>query len=167
LAARILESLLFWLMFTAGGACLTACLLLPPWFEYQATYRQWVEAERRAADVERSVRTIRRQIDRLEQDEAYLNRVAFEELGLPTPGVETLAVIPSEPAHEADDELPQRQQERLAIINELVQRYPLAWVFVRPDTRPAAMAASGLMVLAALLLRKPRRAAPAAEDEGA
>jgi hypothetical protein len=154
MASRLIESVLFWMMFTAGGLSLAACLLLPPWFEYQATHAQWIGAEHRAAAMEQRVRTISRQIERLEQDEAYLNRIAFEEFGIATPGVETLAVIPSEP-EEPNLPQPGRSEERLAIINRLVERYPLAWVFVQSSTRPAAMGASGLMVLAALLLRRP------------
>jgi len=165
MGSRIAEALLFWLMFLAGGACLASCLLLPPWFEYQATHAQWQAAEQRAAEMRRQATTVSRQIDRLKQDEAYLNRIAFEELGLPTPGVETLAVIPSTP-EATETAVPQRHEERLALLNQMVQRYPLAWVFVRSDTRGIAMAASGLMLVAALLLRRPVRPQPAGPGPG-
>lgn len=166
-----LGTTLFWLMFLGGGAALAACLLLPPWFEYQAVRRQEAEMIAQVAAMERRLAALDRQIDHLRHDDAFVNRVARREFGLPTPRREVLDVEP--PAGTAtqmapvfeDDAPPRPREDPLAELNglveESVQRYPLLWLLTGGKSRIVIMVTGALLVLTALLLlcRRPQREA--------
>jgi hypothetical protein len=172
--------LMFWLMVLLGGALLAPGLILPAWLEYRAsvdlrTLRQH-QVDARQAEITK----LRIQREHLETDDAYVLRVAREDLNIETPGVQRVRVEP-EPGteddvgavgppgapNEKDDPVP----ELSALVEELMVRYPLAVrVFLRPETRPPMMfIGAGLVVTAVVLLGAPagrqRMSAPAARGQ--
>jgi hypothetical protein len=181
LSTRMSESgrlapVMFWLMVLLGGSVLAPCLILPAWLEYQASLDlralRKEQVERRRAEVAR----LRKQREHLETDDAYLLRVARENLNIEIPGVQQIHVEPSplaepattEPAAAAaqGDEL---VPELSAMIEQVMQRYPLTQVFVHPATRPPLMLIGGGLIVTALVLLSapaPRPRPPAAKPAG-
>ena len=158
---------LFWLMVLLGTATLAPCLLLPAWLEYQATLDlralRTYQVQRREAELA----NLRSQREHLRTDDAYVLRLAREQLNIEIPGVERIPVEPAslaEPAAAAvypplpvaEDEL---VPELSALVEQVFQRHPLMRMFVRPETRPSLMLiGGGLIVSAIVLLGSPTRA---------
>ncbi|MDX2199726.1 MAG: hypothetical protein SF069_12240 [Phycisphaerae bacterium] len=156
-----LNTLLFWIMIALGAALLAPCLLLPPWFEYQAV-RQL--GEQRAARVEE----LRQQLKALEQqnkfrdDPAYLERLAREEFGIGLTDAQTHRIRPEALEQAAavvatlePDSQPaavSAAAELAAKIDELVQSHPEMRLFVAPRTRSIFMVLGGSTLLVALVL---------------
>lgn len=157
-----LADLLFWLMVLSGAALLAPCLVLPAWLEYQASLDlkalRKQQVERREAEVVK----LRKQREHLETDDAYVLRLAHEFLNIEIPGVVRVPVEPSpqaeqppaatEPATRDEDLVP----ELSALVEQAMQHYPIAQLFVRDETRPPIMlAGAGLLVAAIVLLGAP------------
>lgn len=152
--ARRLETLLFWLMATVGGGCLAACLVLPAWLEYRVARLAYAAAEQRVAQLERRLTAVGKQIEHIQKDPAYNERLARREFGIQQPGVATihLDLPPREPSPPVPAE-PGDLLERLAArVDEAARRNPLVAAFVLDETRPAVMGLSGGLLLTALLL---------------
>ncbi len=177
-------ALLFWLMALTGIAALAACLILPPWLEHQAALQLHADARRHVAELEARLQVLEKQIAHLRNDPAYVERLAHEEFGITTPGVQTILLDRSASAasHPAD---PNRDRQRAAsdpnrarkkaarntpaddygaeppelstLVAELLERQPLVSVFVLDQTRPIVMAMSAALLLAAVLLFRTRR----------
>jgi hypothetical protein len=156
-----LSAFVFWAMVLLGGAVLAPCLILPAWLEYEASLdlralRQQ-QVERRQAEVEK----LRKQREYLETDEAYVLRLARDNLNIEIPGAQQIAVepsplvepgattAPSGPSSRPADEL---VPELSALIESLMQRYPLTQVFVHPKTRPPLLFIGGGLILTAIVL---------------
>lgn len=161
---RGLETLLFWLTLLASAALLAPCLILPPWLEYQAQRDRLQAARRQVEALEFRLRSVEKQISHLQNDPAYVLRLAQEEFGetiLP-PGAETVRIEtgpqsgpstlpPPEPAGEApaaEDVLP----ELSAFLARVLQRYPHAQIFVHPRARPVLLVLGGVLLLTAIVL---------------
>lgn len=149
--------LFFWLMLLIGGAALFACLFLPAWLEYQAARREHAAACQRIAALEDELTRVVRQIEHLQHDPAYLERLAREEFGIDTPGVE---VIPIETAAGATSQVSSapaaaragQADELTTTVEQATRTNPLVSVFVLDETRPIVMAMSGGLILLALVL---------------
>jgi hypothetical protein len=171
-------TLLFWAMTLTGGLALAACLLLPPWFEYQVARQEYAAALERQAELLNRTERVGRQIEHLQRDVAYLERVYRREFGTAAPAPEALAIQTGELAAEplpgdasslaapggpAESAAPSgdlghtavvssRLDEVSQLVERAVRRYPLIWVFVLDSTRPVVMIAAGALLLAALVL---------------
>ena len=77
-----LETLMFWLMLAAGYAVLAPCLILPAWLEYEAQRAQLHDRDAALADLEAQLVQTQRQIERSQNDPAYILRLAAREFGL-------------------------------------------------------------------------------------
>jgi hypothetical protein len=160
-------TLLFWLMALTGTATLAACLILPPWLEHQAALRAHADARRHVAELEARVQVLEKHIAHLRNDPAYVERLAHEEFGITTPGVQTILLDRSEgaasdPASEdtsAGTVGPGEEQtpDVSALVTEALECRPLVSVFVLDQTRPIVMAMSAALLLAAFLLFRTRR----------
>ncbi|MBU0640168.1 MAG: septum formation initiator family protein [Planctomycetes bacterium] len=157
--------LLFWLMAASGGAALAACLILPPWLEYQALRAERAERERQVAQLEAHILTLQKQQEHLKFDPAYVERLAQQEFGIEPAGAETIMLDPppgdgSPVATGAGGQVPQVDDEVLPEMSILIERgllrYPFARVFVDDRTRPLVMALGAVVLLAAIVLvRRP------------
>jgi len=156
--------LLCWLMLLIGGAALFACLFLPAWVEYEAARREHAAALKQIATLEEELTRVAKQIEHLENDPAYVERLAREEFGIETPGVE---VIPIETVAKATSQAATARaaardgeaDERPATVEQATRSDPFVSVFVLDATRPIVMGMSGgLMVLALVLLCRGRGA---------
>jgi hypothetical protein len=155
-------TLLFWLMTLTGGGALAACLILPAWLEHQATLQLHAQAEDRIAELEARLQVLEKQIEHLRHDPAYVERLAREEFGLATPGVQTILLdrpdaLGSQPAptmveEETGSGDQEDRPELSAVIGEMLERYPGTSVFVLDQTRPIVMVMSAVLLLAAILL---------------
>lgn len=173
---------LFWLMVLAGGLTLIPCLLLPPLYEYRAALAARAAAEKRLTDLENQLLTYQKQIDALQNDPAYLERLAWKELGIPTPGVTTLRIetegeeadaangaslnsagAPASSgasANAADDfsttaaRAPDQKlaTDAAAYSDRLMEYYPVLRVFVLDRTRPILMSLAGALLVMAVAL---------------
>ncbi|MFH1745990.1 MAG: hypothetical protein ABIG44_02985 [Planctomycetota bacterium] len=163
-----LGDLLFWLMMLVGAAVLAPCLILPAWLEYRASVQLKTLRQEQVARRQAEVDKLRQQREQLLTDDAYALRLAREHLNVDVPGVERIPVVagPVEPAEinvkalfppEPDNE--EIVPELAALIENLVQRYPMAQMFVRPETRPALMFIGGGLIITAIVFLEiwPRR----------
>ena len=160
-------ALLFWLMALTSVAALAACLILPPWLEHQAALQLHAEARRHVAELEARLQVLEKQIAHLRNDPAYVERLAHEEFGIATPGVQTILLERSASAasHPAGDHTSaptvgpgeEATPELSALVAEALERRPLVSVFVLDQTRPIVMAMSAALLLAAVLLSRTRR----------
>ncbi|MCK4342474.1 MAG: hypothetical protein KAY37_12210 [Phycisphaerae bacterium] len=161
---RGLETVLFWAMLLLGTAVLAPCLILPPWIEYQAQLERRKAAEAYVAALEQRLRAAEKQIDHLQNDPAYLLRLAQREFGddIPTPGAETILIDPSpnEPAALSDDETgiatdaagEEFLPELSTFLERVIRRYPRARLFVDSRSRPVLMGLGGALLLTAMVL---------------
>src|SRR5262247_3332927 len=78
-------TLLFWTMFVVGGLSLAVGMVLPVWLEYRDELSRKAEAERKLEEVRQQLVALERRIDHLQNDPAYLERVANREFGIGTP----------------------------------------------------------------------------------
>jgi hypothetical protein len=161
--ARGFAALLCWVMALTSGAALALCLVLPPWIDYQAALAQREASQQRRAAIEQRLEAVRRQNEHLQNDPAYLIRLAREELGgaVQPPGAASVKISPSEqqaaldeqhavpaPSGEAEDVLP----ELTVFLKQVLDRYPQAYLFVSEKTRPGIMAMSSALLLTAIVL---------------
>ena len=158
-----LTGALFWFMILGGAVILAPCLILPAWLEYQAALALRVRYEQQLEHRQTEIAKLRKQRNHLEKDDAYVLRLAHEQLKIEIPGVQRIPVEPSalphgtaaptEPAVSCEDEL---APELSAIIEDVILRYPLVSMFVRPETRPSLLLiGSGLILTAIILLGTP------------
>jgi hypothetical protein len=148
-------SLLAWFMLLAGGVSLFACVFLPPWLEVRALREEHAAARMRVDQLEVRLARATKQIEHMQNDPAYLERLAHKEFGIEPPGVEVIPVeiresasasAPADPASEAP-------VEKLAVdLEQATHTSPLVSVFVLDQTRPIVMAMSGVLVIIALVL---------------
>jgi hypothetical protein len=171
-------TILFWAMVLTGAAGLGPALILPAWLEYQAALAARERARQRVSEVEKQLVGTHKQIEHLRNDPAYNERIARTELGVVTPGVETILLDPprqneastatgaaararsggsvtaaSAPPQPAPEDA--LAPELSATIAAALQRYPLARIFILDETRPYVMVLSAALLLAAILLLGP------------
>ena len=149
--------MVFWIMALAGGAVLAPCIILPPLFEYRAQLELNQQAEVRNAELRERLTAVAKQIEYIAADSAYVERLAREEFGITPPGVETILVEPAKDPAAGDDEATAVVDDGpLPGVSEtarrLVSDYPLARVFVLPETRPIVIAFGAILMLAAVVL---------------
>lgn len=172
------RSVIFWLMLLAGAALLAPCLILPPWLEYQAQLERHRAAEAYLTAVEEQLRAAEAQLEHLQNDPAYVLRLAEQELGAgaAVPGVETIAVEDGlgsangpesaargrEVGGGAGDEL---LPEWADYVERVLARHPYAQAFVRSPARPVLMGGGGVLILTAILLLGATHPGPAEERE--
>ncbi len=162
---RSIETLMFWITVLAGAAMLAPCLILPPWIEYQAQLERRRAADAYVAAIERQLYTTKMQIEHLQNDPAYIVRLARREFGdsIKTPGVETILVGPSpdepeatqnKPAAEASatEAGPEFLPELSEFLEKVLSRYPYAYLFVNERTRPVVIGLSTALLLTAVVL---------------
>jgi hypothetical protein len=141
---------LFWLMFVLGGANLGLCLLLPAWLEYRELTARKIAWQEHVAALDASAAALEKQRYHLENDPAYLQRLARLQFGLEPRGVESALVEPvqipaSQPAGGSSADPGE-------IVERAAQTHPLVSLYVMDQTRPVVMGMSGLLVLAAIVL---------------
>ena len=146
--------MLSWLMLVAGGASLSACLLLPPWREARELRQERAAAERRIAELERQLTAVTKQIEHLRDDPSYLERLSRKEFGEQPPGIDFTPVevqpLPPDDAPDAAEAAP--QEDAADALEQATQRSPIVSVFVLDETRPIVMVMSALLMLVALAL---------------
>lgn len=152
---------LAWLMLLIGGASLFACVILPPWLELRALRQEHDAAQRHIADLEERLARVTKQIEHVQSDAAYIERLARKEFGVEMPGVE---IIPVETRQNTTDEPasapPATPRDQSATtVEHNAHTNPLFAVFVLDQTRPIVMAMSGVIVIVALVLLIGRRSA--------
>ena len=142
-----------WLMLLIGGASLFACVILPPWLELRALRQEHADAQTNIADLENRLARATRQIEHMQNDPAYIDRLAREEFGVQTPGVEIIPVETRQNTVDEPAEPPATPREELATtVEHAAHTNPLVAVFVLDQTRPIVMAMSGVIVIVALVL---------------
>jgi len=162
-----LATILFWAMMLAGVTIVIPCLILPAWLEYQAALQLRAIRQHQVNRHEAELARLRKQREHLETDDAYALRLAQRDLNLP-PLAQRIPVEPAPlpepagpdtaPVAAAEDTL---APELSALLDEALRRYPLAWLFTRPDTRPRLLIMGGGLILTALvLLGTPARRQP-------
>ncbi len=160
--SSVVESVFFWLMLLAGAASLAPCLVLPAWLERQAHLSCLAAHQKYVADLRYRLQSARKQIEHLENDPAYLLRLAEHDLGglLKVPNVRTIPVDPGTPleqAGQAEADAPSVTEDELipelsSALAELVRRCPRVDMFVNPETRPVIMVMGATLLAAAILL---------------
>ncbi len=151
-----LSALLFWTLLLSGGGCLAAALILPPWLEFRVTRQACDDAAARVAELELRLTAIHRQIEHIERDPAYNERLARGEFGIQPQGVETIRIDLPPPATQLATTPPEDESDPIeklgALVDEAARRSPWVAAFVLKETRPIVLAMSGAAVLAAVLL---------------
>lgn len=164
-------TLLFWTMFVVGGLSLAVGMVLPVWLDYRVEVVRRAEAAQRLEEVKKQLIAIERRIDHLQNDPAYLARVASRELKFDaSPPDETVTVqVVETPTSSPVLLQAQGTQERVvAVIDEATQTHPLVRLYMLDETRPIVMGMSaGLLVAAIVLIGRntARPAPPAAAPE--
>ncbi|MBN2445748.1 MAG: septum formation initiator family protein [Phycisphaerae bacterium] len=170
-----ISAVLFWLMVLAGTVALVPCVILPPLFEYHAQQAVLAATEQRNVELRDRFASVENQVESLENDPAYIERLARQEFGIVPAGVRTIPVSaaedqPETAASDADANKPSASTEMLpdvtVRVQQLLHRYPLARVFVWSETRPVLMLLGGIMLVSAVVLLGNSRQVPKpAEDE--
>lgn len=159
------KTLLFWLTILLGTAALAPCLILPAWLERQAQLEYLRAHEEYVAALRYRLQTTQKQIEHLNSDPAYILRLAEQEFGgsIAVPNVETILIDPG-PASAAgqpplpagtDPNAPRDEKllpELAAFLDQAMQRYPYAQVFVDSRTRPLLMGIGGVLLLTGIVL---------------
>jgi len=171
-----LETLVFWLMLVAGYAVLAPCLVLPAWLEYEAQLAQLRDSDAALATLAEQLTQTERQIERSQNDPAYILRLAEREFGpgISKPNIDVIPVQPSPPREDATSAagaattrtIEELWPELSTFLERTIARYPYARVFVDQTTRPVLLAMSGGLLVTAIVLlggwRGQRPATPAA-----
>jgi hypothetical protein len=160
--SRGVEFVLFWLMTLIGAATVVPCLVLPPWFEYKAAVEELESKQLLVTQLEAAMVKAQKQREHLENDPAYVLRLAQQEFGNIALGVETVMVGPGS---REDPPVPwpaaplsaaavegHVAPELSAYLERVWQRYPQAVLFARKDTRPLLLGLGTTLILGALLL---------------
>ena len=160
----VANTLLFWLMLILGTAGLAPCLVLPAWLERQAQIECLRAREVYLAGLQQRLEVVRKQIEHLNDDPAYIIRLAEEDFGraIKVPDVETIWIDagspdapspPPAPVEASPSEADQLWPELDTFIDAGMRRYPEAQLFLDSRTRPWIMGTGGgLIVLAIVLL---------------
>jgi hypothetical protein len=154
------SSLLFWALIVLAATAFVPCVLLPPWRDYQALDLA-VQVEERVTEAARTgVRRLRHSARAIRTDPAVAARLARRELSydhlgqteVPVPGVS-----PANP-NTADPIALQPVQPPLPIARAIGHLPAINYdrLFVDQPTRTILMLLSGGLVLAALVLCRPR-----------
>lgn len=159
---RVFAGLLFWGMSLVGGLTLIPCVVLPPWFEYHASLRQYQAEAARIATLERKLARLEKQVDHQQNDPAYAERQVQLEFGLPAPGEQF--ILPDAPARivarddvtaaDAGAALPEDSPVPAiaSLVDDMMQRYPLTRLFILEPIRTVLMILGGALLLAAIIL---------------
>jgi cell division protein FtsB len=156
-------TLLFWLMFLLGGGSLFACLFLPVWLEARALREEHAAAQQRVTELEEHLTSLTKQIQHLQDDPAYLERLARREFGIETPGIEMIWIdapgSATQPTSAPTVANVDHEEALAARIERAARTNPLVAVFVLDATRPVVMTMSAILLLVALvfLARPPGR----------
>jgi hypothetical protein len=148
-------TLLFWTMFVVGGLSLAVGMILPVWLEYRVEISRRDEAYQRLEDVKKQLVALERRIDHLQNDPAYLERVASREFGFGAPPTEDAVAVQVVEAPATSPVLleAQRPADRVvAVIDEATQTHPLIRLYLLDETRPLVMGMSAGLLAAAILL---------------
>lgn len=159
------KTLLFWLTILLGTAALAPCLIMPAWLERQAQLEYLKAHEEYLAGLRYRLRTTQKQIEHLNNDPAYLLRLAEQEFGggIAVPNVETILIDPGPAVTStppptitgADPNAPREEKllpELAAILDQAMQRHPVAQIFVDARTRPLLMGIGGVLLLTGIVL---------------
>jgi hypothetical protein len=161
---RGIETLTFWFMTLLGAVTVVPCLILPPWLEYKALLEQRRAADVYVATMQYRLRATEKQIEHQQDDPAYVLRLAQQEFGasIGMPNTETVLVDPSpelddgQPPPEVAANTAQPPEEIMPelslVLEEVLQRYPYARLFVSPITRRVLLGLGGIMLLTAVVL---------------
>ena len=162
--ASVLNTVLFWLMVLLGTAALAPCLLLPAWLERQAQIDCLHAREAYVETLRQRLLTVQKQIEHLNDDPAYILRLAQQDFGgaLKVPDEETIPIEPGTASNEATpqpplaDRPPETDDDVLpdlsVFVDQAMQRYPYAWMFLDQQTRPVLMILGGVLLLNAIIL---------------
>jgi hypothetical protein len=148
-------TLLFWTMFVVGGLSLAVGMVLPVWMEYRTELARRDEATRRLEEVQRQLVALERRIDHLQNDPAYLERVASREFGLgspTTPNSVAIEIVENPASGPVLLEAQVPGQRVTAIIDEATQTHPLIRLYLLRETRPLVMGMSAGLLAAAIIL---------------
>ena len=158
---RLGSSLLFWFMVLAGGGSAGACLLLPALLDHYAVQVEYAGRERELGELIRANERLDAQIEHIQYDPAYNERLLRREFAVTTPGVRMIPVGDS--SRVVDDSPP-----ALTWI-ERIQRAessdPRVAVFALDATRPYVMAMGTVTMLVGIALLGPRRRASSVRSE--
>lgn len=153
------EAWLFWMMLVLGGASVGACLVLPAWLEYEAATRLRDEVAAQVDALSAAIERVERQQEHIQNDPAYVERLAWEELGIDKPHVDEIVIKLEGPEAAAIEQVGLSSAEDLSAVSTegqhveaLLVKYPALTLFVRDETRPIVLAMGGVMVFGALLL---------------
>jgi hypothetical protein len=157
------NTLLFWFMLILGTAGLAPCLALPAWLERQAQIECLRAREIYLAGLQQRLVTVRKQIEHLNDDPAYIIRLAEEDFGraIKVPDVETIWIDtgsagaptpPAAPAETASAEADQLWPELDTFVDAAMHRYPEAQLFLDRRSRPWIMGTGGGLILLAIVL---------------
>ena len=161
-----LATVLFWLMMLLGTAALAPCLLLPAWLERQAQLEYLKSHEAYLAALKLRLQTAQKQIEHLNNDPAYILRLAEQDFGgaFKLPNVETIRIEPGSVGDAAtpplnppppDADTPQEDPllpELSVFIEEAMRRYPHAQVFLDEKTRPMILGMGATLLVAGIVL---------------
>lgn len=156
-------TLLFWAMILVGGASLAASLWLPAWLELrQAQASERVRLELRDS-LREHVTALDLRREHLENDPAYIDRLARREFGEDAAQREsiTVEVIPPSPSAQPASQ-PTEPTWALAL-EQLAQTHPVVRMYIDPATRWKIQVLSVVLVLAAILFLARR---PTGEEAG-
>ena len=158
---------LFWFMLISGGLILAPAMILPAWVEYQAALDLRARHAEQVARWEAEITRLRKQREYLENDDSYALRLAYEDLNVNVPGIERIPVTPVEdadpPPADGTEQVFIQPPEELApelsaLVETLLDRYPLAGMFLWPQTRPSLLfIGAGLVFTAIVLVGEPVR----------
>jgi hypothetical protein len=159
------NTLLFWSMLLVGTAAVAPCLVLPAWLERQAQFECLRAREEFLAGQQQRLETARKQIEHLNDDPAYIVRLAEQDFGgaLKVPDIETIwidasssAAAESPPPPSVGPPPPESPEPLWPELDDFIQvtmqRYPEAHLFVDQHSRPWILGAGGALLISAILL---------------
>lgn len=153
-----LATTLFWLMFGLGGGCLVLSVYLPQWLAYRDLRHRHQTAVHRVADLESQLTMAAKQIEHMQNDPAYIARLAHRQLGVEEKNSQSIGVDALAPPQSQASDL--RDAGSAAHVEEVVETaahtHPVLSLFVLEQTRPIVMGMSAALVVAALALLNQR-----------
>ncbi len=159
---KAFQIFLFWLTILAGTALLAPCLILPAWLDRQAQAAYLQAQQEYVAALRDRLETVRRQVEHLNNDPAYVLRLAQQEFGpvFTVPNVETILVAPPEAERGPLDDLPRDVAAPSTdplpnldqFVDQALRRYPHTQLFVDEHTRPILLGVGGTLLCAGIVL---------------